>query len=137
MEASSLIFKIIVIMAMQKIKQIKKYCLAFPGVEEELFSAPANILTYKIGGKKFAYFKTSDPEKWRFSFRVLPDRFLELTDQEGIKPARYMHRFHWVSVVKVDSLPQDYLHDLIKWSYQKALSSLSKKKQAEIIGKNA
>lgn len=122
-------------MTMQKVKQIKKYCMAFPGVEEELFSAPSNILTYTIGGKKFAYFKTSDPEKWRFSIRVLPDRFLELTDQNGIKPARYMHRFHWVSVVTLNSLPQEYLQELITWSYQKALTSLSKKKQVELVGK--
>jgi hypothetical protein len=35
---------------------------------------------YTVGGRKFAYFKTSEPERWRFSTRVAPDRFIELTD---------------------------------------------------------
>ena len=90
------------------------------------------MLVYSVGGKSFAWFKTSDPEKWRFSFRVTPDRFLELTDTSGIKPARYMGRFHWVTMVKIESVPDDYLVELLMWSYQKAFTSLSKKKQAEL-----
>jgi hypothetical protein len=34
---------------------------------------------YEVAGRKFAYFKTSAPERWRFSVRVTPDRFVELT----------------------------------------------------------
>jgi len=30
-----------------------------------------------VGGKKFAYFKTSNPERWRFSVKVTPARFVE------------------------------------------------------------
>ena len=51
------------------------------------------------GGRKFAYFKTSEPEQWRFSIRTTPERFMELTDVPGIKPARYMAKFHWVTIV--------------------------------------
>jgi predicted DNA-binding protein (MmcQ/YjbR family) len=50
----------------------------------------------------------------------------------GIKPARYMGRFHWVTIVKVDGVPAAYLAELVEWSYRKALSTLSKRKQAEI-----
>ncbi|MCG8393916.1 MAG: MmcQ/YjbR family DNA-binding protein [Pseudomonadales bacterium] len=116
------------------VEQTKAFCLSFPGAEESLSGPPANILSYKVGGKKFAYFKTSKPEQWRFSFRVTPSRFLELTDQPGIKPARYMHRFHWVTVVKVPSVPEDYLKELIQWSWEKAFSSLPKKVQRELRG---
>jgi predicted DNA-binding protein (MmcQ/YjbR family) len=89
---------------------------------------------YSVGDKKFAYFKTSEPEQWRFSFRVSPDRFLELTDVPGIKPARYMGRFHWVTVVNPAILPADYLSELIDWSYRKALGSLGKVRRAQING---
>lgn len=43
-----------------------------------------------------------------------------------------MHRFRWVSIVGVHGIDDGYLQELITWSYQKALSSLSKKRQAEI-----
>jgi predicted DNA-binding protein (MmcQ/YjbR family) len=112
--------------------QLKKFCAGFPGVTHKLSGAPSNVLVYYVGGKFFAYFKTSEPEKWRFSVRVPPDRFLELTGMPGIKPARYMGRFHWVTIVKIQSMPPDYLAELVEWSYHKALAALPRKKQNEI-----
>jgi predicted DNA-binding protein (MmcQ/YjbR family) len=112
------------------VEKLKKYCLAYPGAEEKYSSEPANFLSYSVYGKKFAYFKTSEPEKWRFSIRVFPERFLELTDQPGVKPARYMARFHWVTIIKVGSFDEVYLKELITWSYNKAVGSLTKKLQA-------
>lgn len=84
---------------------------------------------YSVGGKKFAYFKTSHPERWRFSTRVAPDRFVELTDVPGVKPARYRGRYHWITIVNVPSFPAPYLKELVEWSYQRAFASLSKTKQ--------
>ncbi len=112
---------------------VKQYCSNLLGSERELSGAPSNILTYKVGGKKFAYFKTSQPEQWRFSIKVTPEQFLELTDQPGIKPARYMHRFHWITMIHVAQLPDDYLQLLIKNSYTRAINTLSKKAREAII----
>jgi hypothetical protein len=66
------------------IEQVKDFCKSFSKVTERENGHPSNILSFFICEKKFAYFKTSDPEKWRFSFRVTPERFLELTDQPGL-----------------------------------------------------
>ena len=112
-----------------QVSEVKEFCANLPEVLATFGGGCSNILVYKIGGKKFAYFKTSDPEKWRFSVRVSPDRFLELTDQPGVKPARYMYRFHWVTVVDVSAFDTEYLRELIHCSYKKAFSSLSKKLQ--------
>jgi predicted DNA-binding protein (MmcQ/YjbR family) len=120
------------IMSAVNLQQLKKLCAAFPGATGKASGEPSNVLVYYVGGKFFAYFKTSDPEKWRFSIRVTPDRFLELTGMPGIKPARYMGRFHWVTVVKIGSLPDDYLAELVEWSYRKAYTALSRKMQNEI-----
>lgn len=80
---------------------IKEHCSRYPAASSELFGSPSNVLAYSVGDKQFAYFKTSEPEQWRFSIRATPERFLELTDVPGIKPARYMARFHWVTIVDV------------------------------------
>ena len=114
--------------------RLKALCASFPGATAQLYEAPSNILVYAVGDKKFAYFKTSKPEQWRFSIRVTPSRFVELTDVPGIKPARYMGRFHWVTIVNPKCLPADYLAELIDCSYQRALASLSKARRAALAG---
>ena len=114
------------------VEQLKAHCGAFVGAVETLYGEPSNVLMYSVGGKYFAYFKTSEPERWRFSLRVSPDRFVELTDMPGVKPARYMGRYRWVTIVKVDQFPAAYLTELLEWSYRKALSCLSKAKQKAI-----
>jgi len=114
------------------VPQLKEFCRGFPSVTETLYKEPYNFLVYAVGGKKFAYFKTSHPERWRFSTRVAPDRFIELTDVPGVKPARYRGRFHWITIVSVSSFPASYLKELVEWSYQRTFASLSKARQAAI-----
>lgn len=111
---------------------VKEHCSRYPGTSSKLFGPPSNILVYYVGGRKFAYFKTSEPERWRFSICTTPERFLELTGVPGIKPARYMARFRWVTIVDVGKVPADYLLELITWSYTKALSGLPKRQQSAI-----
>ena len=114
------------------VRQLKAFCSGLSGAATTLYGEPSNILVYSVGGKTFAYFKTSAPERWRFSTRVSPDRFIELTDFPGVKPARYRGRFHWVTIVEVPCFPASYLTELVEWSYQRAFASLSKAKQTAI-----
>ena len=114
------------------VAQLKAFCRGFPGTTETLYGEPYNFLVYAVGGKKFAYFKTSHPERWRFSTRVTSDRFIELTDIPGVKPARYRGRFHWITIVSVSRFPASYLTELVECSYQRALTSLTKARQAAI-----
>lgn len=114
------------------VAELKAHCSLYPATESDLFGPPSNVLVYSVGAKQFAYFKTSAPEKWRFSVRTSADRFLELTDVPGIKPAKYMARFHWVTIVDVRTVPTDYLKELVAWSYNKAMTSLTKRQQIAI-----
>ena len=114
--------------------ELKAFCGALPGATSRLLGHPSNILVYAVGDKNFAWFKTSDPERWRFSLRVTPERFIELTDVPGIKPARYMARHQWVTIVDVRTVPETYLTELVEWSYRKALESLSKARRAALPG---
>lgn len=113
-------------------EQLKMLCRGYVCSVEQQHPHPSNILSYSVAGKKFAYFKSSEPECWRFSLWVTPEQFLELTDQPGIKPARYMQRFHWVTIVNVQAIDEDYLKQLLDGSYHKAVSLLSKKTQVQL-----
>ena len=109
--------------------EVKEFCLSLKATTVSERGEPSNVQTYKVKGRNFAYFKTSEPERWRFSIRVSPERFLELTDVPGVKPARYMQRFHWVTIVKVNEFDPEYLTELIQWSYRRACLTLSQKTQ--------
>ena len=114
------------------ILQLKAFCRGFPDATETLHREPWNFLVYTVGGRKFAYFKTSAPEKWRFSIKVAPDRFIELTDMPGVKPARYRGRFGWVTIVRVQHFPASYLTELVEGSYQKAFEKLSRARRSAL-----
>lgn len=109
---------------------VKALCGGYPGASSTLYGPPSNVLVYYVAGRKFAYFKTSEPERWRFSVRTSPERFLELTDVPGIKPARYLARFHWVTIVDVGAVPADYLRELVEWSYVRAADRSAKRRRA-------
>jgi predicted DNA-binding protein (MmcQ/YjbR family) len=116
------------------VSQLKQFCREFPNATETLYREPYNFLVYAIGGRKFAYFKTSMPERWRFSIRVTPERFIELTDVPGVKPARYRGRFYWITIINVPSFPAIYLEALVEWSYQWAFASSSAARRRAIRG---
>lgn len=114
------------------VEELKAFCAALPGAQAVLHGPPSNILVYEVTGKKFAYFKTSVPEQWRFSLRVDGQRFIELTDMPGVKPARYMGRFHWVTIVDVVRFPAGYLAELVQDSHARAMAQLSHAQRAAI-----
>jgi predicted DNA-binding protein (MmcQ/YjbR family) len=104
------------------VARLKRFCRERPGAAEMLYGEPYNFLVYSVRGRKFAYFKTSEPERWRFSVRVTPDRFVELTDVPGVKPARYRGRYGWITIVDVAAFPEGYLKELVEASYDRAWS---------------
>jgi predicted DNA-binding protein (MmcQ/YjbR family) len=114
------------------VSQLNAFCSSLPAATATLYEEPYNFLVYAVGGKKFAYFKTSSPERWRFSTRVSPDRFLELTDVPGVKPARYRGRFLWITIVNVSGFPAPYLRELVEASYQRAFASLRRARRNSI-----
>lgn len=114
-------------------QQLKKFCRERPSANERLLPEPYNILVYSLDKTNFAYFKTSEPEKWRFSIKVSPDRFVELTSVPGVKPARYRGRYHWITIVDVRNVPVAYLRELVEWSYRHALDNLSAARRRALL----
>jgi predicted DNA-binding protein (MmcQ/YjbR family) len=118
------------------VTQLKAFCRGFRNATETLYGEPYNFLVYRIGERKFAYFKTSEPERWRFSTRVTPERFIELTDMPGVKPARYRGRYHWITIVNVAGFPAPYLRELVTASYERALGALPRVRQSALRAKS-
>lgn len=112
---------------------LKRFCRGLRHATQTRYDEPYNVLVYAVGGRTFAYFKTSEPERWRFSTRVSADRFIELTDMPGVKPARYRGRYHWVTIVRVESFPPRYLRELVEASHERAFGSLSGSRQAKLL----
>lgn len=106
------------------IEEIREYCLGFPGATEDIKWGAD--LTFCVGKKMFAVTgmeSTADG----ISVKSTPEKFAELTERPGIRPAHYVARYHWVTVENLDSVTTDELKNLIKHSYQLVFEKLPKK----------
>lgn len=80
------------------ISRYRKLCLSLPGTTHAVkFSG---VDAYSVDGRLYALFGETS-----FSFKVDPERFLELTDLEGVVPAKFMAGHKWVAVEDPKALP--------------------------------
>jgi predicted DNA-binding protein (MmcQ/YjbR family) len=113
------------------IDTIREYCLEFPHTTEVVQWGAD--LCFKVGGKLFVV-AAIEMVPQRISFKCTPENFAELCERTGIIPAPYMARAQWVSLERLDALPDDELRDLIADSYRLVFERLPKKRQAELTG---
>ena len=114
-----------------KAASLRKYCATLPGTTEQIQWEKDRV--FKIGGKMFAC--SGIEADSRYSFKVETERFLELTDLEGIVPAPYLARAHWIQIdPSACSLSAAELKKLIRRSYELVFSKLPKKTQRAIQG---
>jgi predicted DNA-binding protein (MmcQ/YjbR family) len=66
-----------------------------------------------VGGKMFALV-TLDAEFPVMSFSAGPERFHELLENDGVVPAPYMARIHWVAMERWNSIPHRELESLLR-----------------------
>ena len=92
-------------------------------------------LVFTVAGKMFAVYCLRGPHRERLSFKVDPERFLELTDQPGITPAAYMARAFWISINEPDRFARAKMSEFVRHSYDLVRGGLSKKQQATLAAK--
>ncbi|HZS48088.1 MAG TPA: MmcQ/YjbR family DNA-binding protein [Blastocatellia bacterium] len=107
------------------IESLRKYCLSFPNATEQV--QWGSDLLFKIGGKIFAVTDLNGTPQGKVSFKCTPEKFTELIELEGIIPAPYVARYHWVYVEKPDALSKSELKELISHSYEMVFAKLPKK----------
>jgi len=112
----------------------KNIAAVTPALPRSCSARQATYLSTTLVAESLPTSRPANQRNGALVFCTSPERFLELTDVPGIKPARYMARFRWVTIVDVGTIPAEYLQELITWSYTKALSGLSKRQQSAIAG---
>jgi predicted DNA-binding protein (MmcQ/YjbR family) len=85
-----------------------------------------------IGGKMFAVAGLDAKYPTKLSFKCTPEKFAELVEMEGIIPAPYVARYHWVALEDLDALPARELKSLLKNAYQLVHDKLPKKARMEL-----
>src|SRR5438309_11503286 len=113
------------------IEQVRTYCLSFPHATENVQCG--NDLVFKIAGKMFAVVVLEGASKYCLSFKCTEEKFAELIEQDGIDPAPYSARYHWVAFKSFDVLSEKELKGLLRNSYDLVLGRLSKKTKAQIF----
>ena len=66
-----------------------------------------------VGGKMFALASLEPDHGAVLSFAAGPERFPELVEIEGVFPAPYLARAHWVAVERWNTLPAAELKELL------------------------
>jgi predicted DNA-binding protein (MmcQ/YjbR family) len=107
------------------IEQIRKFCLSLPYATERV--QWGNDLLFCIGNKMFAVAGMDAKYPTKLSFKCTPEKFAELVERDGIVPAPYVARYHWVALEDWDAIPQRELKELLKNAYQLVHDKLPKK----------
>jgi predicted DNA-binding protein (MmcQ/YjbR family) len=115
---------------------VRAFCLSLPHATENV--QWEHDLLFRIAGKMFCIANLEpglSPTK--IAFKCTPEKFAELTEIDGIIPAPYMARNHWVGMLDMNSLRQPEIKELIEESYRMIMAKLPKKTQAALQAKPA
>jgi predicted DNA-binding protein (MmcQ/YjbR family) len=113
------------------IEWVRAFCLSLPHATEDV--QWEHDLLFRIAGKMFCV-ANMEPQlvPTKIAFKCTPDKFAELVEVEGIIPAPYMARNHWVAIIEMDAMRQPEFKELIRESYRLVLEKLPKKTQGTL-----
>jgi predicted DNA-binding protein (MmcQ/YjbR family) len=118
--------------------RLRTYLLTLPHVVETM-QWGANLVFWTgdkaIGGKMFALINLEDdgPQRRRVTHHALmmyaagPGRYPELLELEGIIPAPYMAKNHWVAIERWDVFTSTEWHRELRAAYDITFAKLPKK----------
>lgn len=107
------------------IESVRTYCLSFPHATENVQWGAD--LVFKIAGKMFAVISLEPASDHCMSFKTTPEKFAELIERNGIVPAPYVARYHWVALERFNALPEKELKSLLQTAYDLVFEKLPKK----------
>ncbi|HBB89037.1 MAG TPA: hypothetical protein DC047_15640 [Blastocatellia bacterium] len=115
------------------IESVRSFCLSLPHVDEKV--QWGNDLLFRIGEKMFAVVSLEPSLDHCMSFKCTLEKFAELVEQDGIYPAPYVARYHWVALKRFDALPASELKELLRTAYGLVYEKLpgNTKRQLETV----
>ncbi len=115
------------------VEQLDDLCARWPG-DSRAIKWEVDLV-HSVANKMYAVLCTLGNERGRLSFKVEPDRFLELSEQPGMAPAPYVARVFWISVTEPERFSHAELAGYVRRSYELVRANLSKKMQVALDGK--
>jgi predicted DNA-binding protein (MmcQ/YjbR family) len=130
---------------------MRAYLLGLPHVAETM-QWGANLVFWvgdkAIGGKMFALIDLDEPtppsraanqqpainnQQLLLSYSAGPDRYAELLERDGLVPAPYMARIHWVAAERWDVFSDAEWQRELRAAYDITLAKLPKKIRATLV----
>lgn len=112
------------------IEWIRAYCLSLPHTTEDIQWGES--LLFRIARKIYAGVDLEGKGPALLVFKTTPADFAELIEVEGVIPAPYTARNHWVALTRLDALPRAEIRSRIRQSYELVRSRLPRKTQREL-----
>lgn len=116
-------------------ERIRAICLALPHTVETLNWG--QVLVYwvgdrDLGGKSFAMTNADGMGDVVLSFRCGPERFHELLEIDGIRPAPYSANSYWVALERWDALRLREIEDELARAHALIYEKLPKRTKAAL-----
>lgn len=117
-------------------ERARAFLLTLPNVVESGSATPHwgeklvfRVGTQEDGGKMFAQFDFTEEEQTVLSFAAGPEGFHELLEREGVVPAPYRARIHWVALEGWNAFKRVELEELLRRAHALTYAKLPKKTQ--------
>lgn len=111
-------------------ERLRAFLLSLPDVAETMQWGD-NLVYWvgdkSIGGKMFAVASLTPDHGGVLSFAAGPERFAELVEREGIFPAPYLARAHWVAIERWDTLSAADVKDELRHAREVVYAKLPKR----------
>lgn len=107
-------------------ERTRAYLLSLSRVEETL---QWDLCVYwvgdkAVGGKMFAVLDPEPGEAHVMSFAVPPEQYHALLETDGVRPAPYLARAHWVALADWRVFPERELHAHLQHAYDRVEAKL-------------
>jgi len=106
-------------------QQLEQFCLSLPGTTQDV--KWGNDLCYVVAQKMYCVTALEGP--FKVSLKVRKEEMDVLTEREGIVPAPYLARNHWILVENARALSAKEWKHYVKQSYDLVVAKLPKKVQ--------
>ena len=112
------------------VESLRAFLLSLAHVEETMQWGD-NLVFWvgdkSIGGKMFALANLSGGSHGVLSFAAGPERFAELIEVEGVFPAPYLARAHWVAIERYDVFSANELKEHLRNAHAITYNKLPKR----------